>query len=82
MRYDACLAAGMPVAAGVVASACGSVVKKRMEGEGAEAVLLLRSLEKSEDYLASWRFHAAQERKRLYKNELHYSPVIQSAQAA
>ena len=34
MQYDAYLAAGLPVGTGVVESACGSVVKHRMEGEG------------------------------------------------
>jgi hypothetical protein len=56
MRYDTYLAAGLPVGTGVVESACGSVVKHRMEGEGkrwslagAEAMLALRSLKKSHD---------------------------------
>jgi hypothetical protein len=50
------LAAGLPVGTSVVESACGSVVKHRMEGEGkrwslkgAEAMLALRSLKKSRD---------------------------------
>ena len=34
MQYDEYLAAGLPVGTGVVESACGSVVKHRMEGEG------------------------------------------------
>ena len=34
MQYDVYLAAGLPVGTGVVESACGSVVKHRMEGEG------------------------------------------------
>lgn len=34
MRYEAYLAAGLPVGTGVVESACGAVVKHRMEGEG------------------------------------------------
>ena len=49
MQYDAYLAAGLPIGTGVVESACGSVVKHRMEGEGkrwslagAEAILTLR----------------------------------------
>ncbi len=89
MRYGEYLAAGMPVVTGVVEPACGSVVKKRMKGEGkrwsvvgAEAILLLRSLEKSDDYLACWRFHAMQEGKRLHENRFKYEPLIQSAQAA
>lgn len=83
MRYDEYLAAGMPVATGVVESACGAVMKKRMEGEskrwsveGAEAILRLRSLEKSEEYLAYWRFHTMQERKRVYENKRNDAPLI------
>jgi hypothetical protein len=74
MPYDAYLAMGLPVGTGVVESACGSVVKHRMEGEGkrrslagAEAMLTLRSLMKSHDndLRAYRRFRARQERVRL-----------------
>jgi len=89
MRYDEYLAAGMPIATGVVESACGSVVKKRMEGsgkrwsmEGAEAILLLRSLDKSDDYETYWPFHTIQERKRLYENSPKYSLIMPLANAA
>lgn len=89
MVYDQYLAAGMPVATGMVESACSSVVKKRMEGEGkrwsvegAEAILLLRSLQKSNDFITYWRFHAVQERKRLYESQLKYSPILHFAMAA
>jgi len=82
MKYDEYLAKGMPVATGVVESACGSVVKKRMEGEGkrwsidgAESILLLRSLEKSNDFKAYCRFHATQERIRLYDKSPKYSTI-------
>ena len=89
MKYNKYLAAGMPVATGVVESACGSVVKKRMEGEGkrwslegAESILLLRSLQKSNDFIKYWRFHAAQERIRLYESGPKYVPYIHLAKAA
>ena len=74
MQYAVYLAAGLPGGTGVVESACGSVVKHRMEGEGkrwslegAEAILTLRSLKKSHDNAlrAYWRFRAGQERVRL-----------------
>jgi len=74
MPYDAYVAAGLPVGTGVVESACGSVVKHRMEGqgkrwslEGAEAMLALRSLKKSHDHdlRESWRFRPRQMRGRL-----------------
>lgn len=84
MRYDAYLAAGLPVGTGVVESACGSVVKHPMEGEGkrwslagAEAMLTLRSLKKSHDHdlRDDWRFHARQERVRLYASTPKYRPT-------
>ena len=83
MQYDAYLAMGLPVGTGVVESACGAVVKPRMEGEGkrwslagAEAMLTLRSLKKSHDHdlRAYWRFRARQERVRLYARTPTYSP--------
>jgi hypothetical protein len=91
MRYDAYLAAGLPVGTGVVESACGSVVKHRMEGEGkrwslqgAEAILTLRSLKKSHDndLRAYWRFHARQMRARLYGRKLKYRPTAQLGRVA
>ena len=91
MRYDAYLAAGLPVGTGVVESACGSVVKHRMEGEGkrwslagAEAILTLRSLKKSHDndLRAYWRFHARQERTRLYACKLTYRPTARLRRVA
>ena len=81
MHYDAYLAAGLPVGTGVVESACGSVVKHRMEGEGkrwslegAEAILTLRSLKKSHDndLRDYWRFRACQMRGRLYGHKPKY----------
>jgi hypothetical protein len=84
MPYDAYLAAGLPVGTGVVESACGSVVKHRMEGEGkrwslagAEAILTLRSLKKSHDHdlRAYWRFRAGEERVRLYARKSKYRPT-------
>jgi hypothetical protein len=86
MQYDEYLAAGLPVATGVVESACGSVVKHRREGEGkrwsldgAEAILALRSLRKSHanDLRAYWRFHAQQERVRRYAQRPHYRPIAE-----
>jgi hypothetical protein len=84
MPYDVYLAAGLPVGTGVVESACGSVVKHRMEGEGkrwslkgAEAILALRSLKKSHDndLRDYWRFRARQVRARLYGRTPKYRPT-------
>jgi hypothetical protein len=84
MQYDVYLAGGLPVGTGVVESACGSVVKHRMEGEGkrwslegAEAILALRSLKKSHDndLRAYWRFRARQVRARLSGRKPKYKPM-------
>ena len=84
MPYDVYLAAGLPVGTGVVESACGSVVKHRMEGEGqrwslegAEAMLALRSLKKSHDndLRIYWRFRARQVRTRLSGRQPQYRPT-------
>jgi hypothetical protein len=84
MPYDAYVAIGLPVGTGVVESACGSVVKHRMEGEGkrgslagAEATLTWRSLKKSPDHdlRAYWRFRARQERVRLDARKPTYRPT-------
>jgi hypothetical protein len=84
MHYDQYLAMGLPVGTGVVESACGSVVKHRMEGEGkrwslagAEAILTLRSLKKSHDndLRDYWRFRARQEQVRLYARQPKYRPT-------
>jgi hypothetical protein len=83
MRYDEYLAAGLPISTGVVESACGSLVKPRMEGSGrrwsvigAEAVLALRSLKKSHgnDLREYWPFRAEQERCRLYEQATPWRP--------
>jgi hypothetical protein len=91
MPYDAYLAAGLPVGTGVVESACGSVVKHRMEGEGkrwslegAEAILALRSLKKSHDHDLRdyWRFRARQVRVRLYGRQPKYRPTARLRRVA
>ena len=50
---------------------------KRWSIPGAEAILLLRSLKKSNknDLRAYWRFRAHQVRTRLYANAAQYRPV-------
>jgi len=91
MKYDAYLATGLPVGTGVVESACGSVVKHRMEGEGkrwslegAEAMLALRSLKKSHDndLRDDWRFRALQVRTRRYASKPTYRPTARLRRVA
>jgi hypothetical protein len=71
LHYDRYLAAGWPIATGVIEGACRHLVKDRMEItgarwslEGAEAVLRLRSLRSSGDFDQYWEFHLQQEYKR------------------
>jgi hypothetical protein len=71
LRYDVALAAGFPIATGVIEGACRHLIKDRMDLTGArwrlrsaEAVLRLRSLRSSGDFDAYWRFHLEQERQR------------------
>lgn len=76
LHYDAYLAAGFPIATGVIEGACRHLVKDRMEVTGArwslggaEAVLRLRSLWVSGDFEAYWRFHLEQEHKRHHTTQ-------------
>lgn len=89
MRYDEYLAAGMPIATGVVESACNSVVKNRMEGngmrwtvDGAEAVLRLRSLKKSGHLEEFGHFRTTLEQLRLYGPDSAFKPVSAHHKAA
>ncbi len=73
LRYDQYLAAGLPIATGVIEGACRYLVKDRMELtgarwrlSGAEAVLRLRSLRASGDFDEYWDYHLAQEFARTH----------------
>ena len=72
LRYDEYLAAGYPIASGVIEGACRHLVQDRMDITGArwslgeaEAVLKLRSLRSSGDFDAYWGFHE----RRLYERQ-------------
>lgn len=78
LAYDAALAAGLPIATGVIEGACRYLVKDRMEKTGArwslggaEAVLRLRALRKSGDFDAYWAFHLDREHARHHR--AHYA---------
>jgi hypothetical protein len=78
LQYDAYLAAGFPLATGVIEGACRHLVKDRMALTGArwtlggaEAVLRLRSLWVSGDFAAYWRFPLEQEHNRHHT--AHYA---------
>ena len=74
LDYPKALAAGWPVATGVIEGAVRHLVNDRMSVtgarwsvEGAEAVLKLRAIRKNGDWPTYWRFHLAQERKRVHE---------------
>jgi hypothetical protein len=74
LAYDVALAAGLPIATGVIEGACRYLVKDRMEKtgarwslDGAEAVLRLRALRASGDFDAYWPFHLDREHARHHR---------------
>jgi hypothetical protein len=77
LHYDQYLAAGYPIATGVIEGACRYLVKDRMDITGArwsltgaDAVLKLRSLLASDDFDEYWEFHLRQEYQRNHAD--HY----------
>jgi hypothetical protein len=73
LRYDHALAAGWPIATGVIEGACRHLVKDRMDLTGArwglpgaEAVLKLRALTSNGDFDAYWTYHLEQELQRVH----------------
>ena len=78
MKYDEYLANGYPIATGVVESACGHLVKARMElsgarwsMEGGEAILRLRSIAKSQDWEEYWHFYTQHFRDKELLQQQH-----------
>ena len=77
MRYDEYLKAGYPIGTGVIESACGHIVKDRMEIagarwkiKGAEPVLHLRCVYNNGEWADYRDFHKEQRRNELYRREL------------
>ena len=73
LRYDQALAAGWPIATGVIEGACRHLIGDRLDItgarwglQGAEAVLTLRAVITNGDFDDYWRFHLAREHQRLY----------------
>ena len=68
LRYDQALAAGWPIATGIIEGACRHIVKDRMDLTGArwglagaETILRLRALISNGDFHDYWAFHLDQE---------------------
>lgn len=73
LRNDKYLAAGYPIATGVIEGACRYLIKDRMDItgdrwglQGAEAVLKLRAIISCDDFEEYFQFHKRKERVRNY----------------
>ncbi len=71
MDYQTYLSKGYPIGTGVIEGTCRYLIKDRMDItgarwslEGAEAILRLRSIAKSNDFEEYWSFHLTQEFER------------------
>lgn len=76
LHYDTALAAGWPIATGVIESACRHLVQDRLDIggarwglPGAEAVLTLRALIDNGSFDDYWKYHLAQEHRRVHPND-------------
>lgn len=73
LQYGEALKSGFPIASGVIEGACRHLINDRLDItgarwslQGAEAVLILRSLKSSGDFEEYWSFHKQQSKKRHY----------------
>ncbi|WP_425824793.1 hypothetical protein [Streptomyces fractus] len=73
LHYDQALAAGWPIATGIIEGAARHLVADRLDIsgarwglDGAEAVLKLRAVAANGDLDTYWKHHLAEEHQRLY----------------
>jgi hypothetical protein len=73
LRYDQALAAGWPIATGVIEGACRHLIGDRLDItgarwglQGAEAILTLRAVIANGDFRDYWHYHLSREHQRLY----------------
>jgi hypothetical protein len=83
LGYDTALTCGWPIATGVIEGACRHLIGDRLDItgarwglEGAEAVLKLRALWSNGDLDAYWRFHRAQEHRRIHQARYQHPPAL------
>ncbi len=75
LDYPTALRWGWPIATGVIEGACRHLVKDRMDLtgarwglQGAEAILKLRAIRANGDFDDYWRYHLAQEHRRVHQS--------------
>lgn len=85
LGYDTALAAGWPIATGVIEGACRHLVGDRLDItgarwglQGAEAVLKLRALHTNGDLSTYWRYHLRQEHRRVHQSR-YQAPLALAA---
>ena len=86
LDYPTALKQGWPIATGIIEGACRHLVKERMDLtgarwglHGAEAVLKLRALRCNDDFDAYWRYHLAQEQRRIHRSRYADNVIPQAA---
>jgi len=86
LDYKTYLLQGYPIGTGVIEGTCRYLIKDRMDItgarwsiDGAEAILKLRSIAKSNDFEEYWNFHLTQEFERNYVSKYHALDQVFSA---
>jgi hypothetical protein len=86
LKYDEYLAAGLPIATGVIEGACRHLIKDPMDITGArwglqsaEAILKLRSLHSSGDLDGDWNFYKSQTLKHNHASRYNGFPLQEAA---
>jgi len=75
LDYPTALAAGWPIATGIIEGACRHLIADRMDitgarwsVTGAEAVLRLRAVRANGDFDTYWQFHLDREQQRVHRS--------------
>lgn len=86
LRYDHALAAGWPIATGIIEGACRHLIKDRMDITGArwslpgaEAILKLRALTSNNDFDQYWTYHLTQEHHRTHQTRYANNTIPRAA---
>jgi hypothetical protein len=85
LDYATALAAGWPIAAGVIEGACRHIVKDRTDITGArwglagaEAILKLRAITSNGDFEPYWAWHLEQEQQRVHYSRYQDPAILAS----
>jgi hypothetical protein len=83
LDYPAALAAGWPIATGVIEGACRHLVHDRLgitgarwSTDGAQAILWLRAIRANGDLDAYWTYHIAQEHQRNHTSRYQHGQAL------